>query len=461
MGVLSHSAYTSMKDLIFLCPRTLDKSPRLCHHAGMKKLSRVDFARAKTAGRALNLAAKSMRILSSVAWDDGQKARFLNDGKMPNPDYVPIDVSEPRRLIAEARKSIDGQHVVFEWLGRLADTLDTTTGLIETRGTPAFFEHSAELYGRPTKVMLDRKTRVIDLARHMDGTLEGLDFSKLVVEGFETELSAAEFAKELEGRLTYHFADSAPLVELSDTLSAKAVAGRTRIRIRASAGFTERDIDQLLQHEALIHTATALNGRAQPHFKILGRAHAGTTEIQEGLAVFAEIISGAMDPQRFRRLSDRVIAIQMSIDGADFKEVFEFYNERLDDPDQSFENARRIFRGGVLTGGAPFTKDMVYLNGLLRVHNFMRTVVKLGRADLIRILLAGKMDIEDVPALAQMAAHGRMRSPEFMPPWAKDLRFLVSYMAYSGFLNQVKMPGFQKYYEAELEDVPVVWEFGG
>ena len=47
-----------------------------------------------------------------------------------------------------------------------------------------------------------------------------------------------------------------------------------------------------------------------------------------------------------------------------------------------------------------------------------------------------------------------------MPPWAKDLRFLVSYMAYSGFLNQVKMPGFQAYYKDELEGVPVVWDFG-
>jgi len=82
----------------------------------------------------------------------------------------------------------------------------------------------------------------------------------------------------------------------------------------------------------------ALNGRAQPHFKILGRAHAGTTEIQEGLAVFAEIISGAMDPDRFTRLSDRVIAIQMSIEGADFKEVFDFYNARIEDPDQAYEN---------------------------------------------------------------------------------------------------------------------------
>lgn len=427
----------------------------------MDKLSKIHFAQAKDAGRALNLAAKSMKVLSSVAWGDEQKDRFLRDGKMPNPDYEPIDVSEPRDLIAQARKSIDGHHVVFEWLGRLADTLETTTHLISSRGTAEFYEHSAALYGQPKKLMLDKKTRVIDLARHMDGTLEDLDFSKLVIEGYETQLTAKEFAKELSEKLKPHFGDKAPLVEISDTLSAKAVAGRTRIRVRASASFTERDIEQLLQHEALIHTATALNGRAQPHFKILGRAHAGTTEVQEGLAVFAEIISGAMDPQRFRRLSDRVIAIQMSIDGADFKEVFDFYNERLDDPEQAFENTRRIFRGGVLTGGAPFTKDMVYLNGLLRVHNFMRTVVKLGRADLIRILFSGKMDIEDVPALAQMVASGRMRNPQFMPPWAKDLRFLVSYMAYSGFLNQVKMPGFQKYYEAELEDVPVVWEFGG
>lgn len=427
----------------------------------MEKLSRDHFKEAKSAGRALNLAAKSMRILQSVAWDDWQKDRFLTLGKMPNPKYAEIDVSEPRRLIAQARKSIDGQHVIFEWLGRLADTLETTTHLISSRGTAEFFQHSAELYGRPTRLMLDKKTRVIDLARHMDGTLDGLDFSKLVVEGYETHLTAQEFAAELKPLLTYHFGDAAPAIELSDTLSAKAVAGRKRIRVRASAHFTERDIEQLLQHEALIHTATALNGRAQPHFKILGRAHAGTTEVQEGLAVFAEIISGAMDPQRFRRLSDRVIAIQMSIDGADFKDVFEFYNERLDDPDQAFENARRIFRGGVLTGGAPFTKDMVYLNGLLRVHNFMRTVVKLGRADLIRILFAGKMDIEDVPALAQMASSGRMRAPQYMPPWAKDLRFLVSYMAYSGFLNQVKMPGFQAYYEEELEDVPVVWDFAG
>ena len=166
-----------------------------------------------------------------------------------------------------------------------------------------------------------------------------------------------------------------------------------------------------------------------------------------------------MDPRRFGRLSGRVLAIEMAVQGADFKEVFDFFVERNDDPSQSYENTRRIFRGGLIKGGAPFTKDMVYLNGLLRVHNFMRTVVKLNRADLIRVLFSGKMDIEDVPALAQLASSDRLTPPLFMPPWVKDLRFLVSYMAYSSFLNQVKMPGFQTYYERELDDVPVVWDF--
>lgn len=426
----------------------------------MQPLPTAAFQKAKKAGQALNAAAKSMRVLSSVEWSAVHRSRFLNTGTLPKPRYAKDKTSHTREYIAAARAQIDGDHETFDWLRRLSDTLETTANLIETRGTKEFFHHSVTLYGRPTRLMLDGKTRVLDLAKHMDASLADLDFSKLVMEGAEHQLTSEEFAVELRGKLGRHFEDSAPKVIVTEALSAKAVAGSKRIRIRKSASFTERDVEQLLQHEALIHAATGLNGNAQKHFKVLGRAHAGTTEVQEGLAVFAEIISGAMDPTRFRRLADRVIAIQMSIDGADFKEVYDFYADRTD-PDQAYDNTRRVFRGGLIEGGAPFTKDMVYLNGLLRVHNFMRSAVKIGRADLIRILFAGKMDLEDVPALAHLASAGRLTPPKFMPLWAKDLRFLVSYMAYSGFLNQVKLPGFEKHYEEELKDVPVVWGFGG
>ena len=425
----------------------------------MGKLNQKHFDRALEAADCLNQAANSMRILKSVAWSPELKQTFFESKALPQPEYPMIDVSETREMIARAKTLSEGKNVVFEWLSRLCVTLENTANMIETRGTKQFFHYSSELYGRPTRLMIDRKTRVLDLAKHLDRTLEDLNFDKLVVDGYEKQLTSREFAKALRVRLKEHFGDDAPKVVLSKTVSAKAAASSKRIRVRADAGFTERDIEQLLHHEALIHVATAKNGQAQNNFGILGRAHAGTTEIQEGLAVFAEIITGAMDPRRFGRLAGRVIGIEMAVQGADFKEVYDFFVERNDDPSQSYENTRRIFRGGVISGGAPFTKDMVYLNGLLRVHNFMRTVVKLNRADLIRVLFAGKMDIEDVPALAQLASNDRLQSPLYMPPWAKDLRFLVSYMAYSAFLNQVKLPGFQAYYAQELDDVPVIWDY--
>lgn len=428
----------------------------------MESLSESQHKSIVQIARHLHQAAKSLRVLGSIAWSPSMKSAFFKQGRIPNPTYPIVRTDTAREQLHLAKTKFkdtfgSNPHVVAEWLTRLCDTTQSTISLIETRGTREFFDHSTVLYGRPTQLMLDRQTKVLDMAKHMDASLEGLNFDQLVVEGAERWLTDTQFAKRLRARLSHHFETDAPDVVISPNVSSKAAASSKRIRVRQGAEFTERDVDQLLHHEALIHTATALNGQAQKAFPILGWGHPGTTEIQEGLAVFAEIITGSMDPRRFRRLSGRVLAIQMAIDGANFKEVFDFFVERSDDPSQSYENARRVFRGGTMTGGAPFTKDIVYLNGLLRVHNFMRTVVKMGRSDLIRILFIGKMDIEDVPALAQLAAEGRLGSPKFMPPWAKDLRFLISYMAYSGFLNRVKMPGFQSYYEEELKGVPDVW----
>ncbi len=425
------------------------------------RLSDQDFERAVSVGQSLNAAAGSIRILKSLIWEPHLADAFLSQGRMPNPEYPDIDISDCLAHLSNAKSEMGKDDPVWDWLARQALSIETTAYMLKARGTAGFFDLSAKLYGVPTETLMDKKTRVLDMARHMDDALDGLDIEKLVVDGFEIEMSASEFAQRMRPELEEHFGDRAPKIEIVSNLSARAVAGSKRIRLSKTAVFSNRDVMQLIQHEALVHAATSLNGKSQKNFPLLGRAHAYTTEIQEGLAVFAEMISGAMDPVRFRRLSDRVLAIQMSIDGADFKEVFDFYVDRCDSREVAFENTRRVFRGGLISGGAPFTKDMVYLNGLLRVHNYMRTVVKLHRADLIRLLFVGKLDLEDVPALARLASEDRLESPEFMPPWAKDLRFMVSYLGYSSFLNQVKMPGFQAYYQDLLADVPDIWGFGG
>jgi len=211
---------------------------------------------------------------------------------------------------------------------------------------------------------------------------------------------------------------------------------------------------QLINHEAHIHVGTALNGKKQTHLPMLGTSHAGTTRTQEGLAVFAEFITGTMDIDRMRRLSDRVLGIQLAIDGADFIEVYRYFVERVESKEQAFENTRRVFRGGIITGGAPFTKDNVYLNGLLRVHNFFRAIVSNNRVDYLPLIFCGKLDLDDIPVLSQLAQRGLLKKPKYLPPWASDKRFLLSYLAYSSFLNRIDMQKVKDYYNGLLEEAP-------
>ena len=102
-------------------------------------------------------------------------------------------------------------------------------------------------------------------------------------------------AQDITTAVSRHFGDAAPAIELVDSLSANALASASRIRIRRDARFTDRDAAQLLNHEAYIHVATSLNGKDQKDLPILAAGHPGTTRTQEGLAVFAEIISGTIE----------------------------------------------------------------------------------------------------------------------------------------------------------------------
>ena len=314
-------------------------------------------------------------------------------------------------------------------------------------GTREFHRRSCELYGTPTHRLTDGILCPLDLARHLDETLDHFTDSHLLPSPPRQHVD--QVADALRRAVTRHFEDRAPEVEVVENLSANALAGARYIRLRRGATFSDRDVHQLVHHEAYVHIGTTLNGVEQKSFPVLACGHPGTTRTQEGLAVFAEFISGSMDLDRLRRLADRVIAIQMAMDGADFLDVYRFFLSRTQDLSQAFENARRVFRGGVLSGGAPFTKDGVYIEGLLRVHNFLRAVVQLGRIDCLHLLFCGKIDIEDVPALAMLAAEGLCEYPRFLPPWAADLRFLASYLAYSAFLNQVDLSAVRSHY-AEL-----------
>ncbi|NNE56777.1 MAG: DUF1704 domain-containing protein, partial [Hellea sp.] len=124
----------------------------------------------KAAGH-LNAAMSSIRILGSLIWDEDHKKAFLKSGSLPKPRYEAVDLEACFEHVKDARQLIENEGDVGEWLTRAADSIETTALMLGARGTAKFFTHSSKLYGVPTETLIDRKTRVIDLARHMDDTL--------------------------------------------------------------------------------------------------------------------------------------------------------------------------------------------------------------------------------------------------------------------------------------------------
>ncbi|WP_223846250.1 flavohemoglobin expression-modulating QEGLA motif protein [Wenzhouxiangella sp. AB-CW3] len=392
-----------------------------------------------------------------LAWPIEVRERFLAAGgrELPRVTYPEVDTRPVDHALSTARPLIEQSGPARDWLERIADRLAVASRMLNHLGQPGFFGASHELYGAPTEALPDSSDNPLQLARRLRRIIDQLNHLDLGAPANATA-TAEDVARRMQAAVLKFFGDQAPMVEIVDTLSANATAGADRVRIRANAHFTDRDVDQLIHHEAGIHVTTALNGRAQTELPILASSHPGTTRAQEGLAVFSEFITGCMDVDRLSRLADRVLAIQMAVDGADFLEVYRYFLDKGATEKAAYEQTRRVFRGGVLTGGAPFTKDVVYLDGLLRVHDFLRSLIAAGRADVLQLLFCGKLALADVPVLCELAEMGLLKAPKFLPPWASDRRFLVSYLAYSGFLGRVRMGKVHERYATILETSPVV-----
>ncbi|MFP3943718.1 MAG: flavohemoglobin expression-modulating QEGLA motif protein [Alphaproteobacteria bacterium] len=401
------------------------------------------------AARRLYELERGLRVLKAISWGPEVAERFFANGarELPEVSYPPFDPAETLEGVADLRPLLEGDSAVHRWLQRTAGYVEDTARLLASAGTPEFARWSKALFGHPGNLLLDNATRPLDLAESLDSILREFDHGDLIEGESVRYLSAEDLRQRLLTPIARVFGEAAPEILIEEHLSAKAVAGGSYIKLRADARFSDLDATQLLHHEAYVHIATSMNGRLQSAFPILGAGHAGTTRTQEGLAVLAELISRAIDPARMHRLADRVIAIQMSLDGADFLDLYTFFRERTHDEFEAFENARRVVRGGLVTGGAPFTKDGVYLEGLLRVHNYLRVAVARGDVRYIRLLFAGKFDLTDMPAILELDEAGVLEPPAYLPPWSSDMRNLVAYLAFARFVYAMDLGPVEAFYD--------------
>ena len=173
-------------------------------------------------------------------------------------------------------------------------------------------------------------------------------------------------------------------------LTANAAAGATRITLRKGARFSPRQVRALAHHEGLWHVLTSLNGFRQPVLTVLGVGLARHTESQEGGGIVAEYLTGNITDERYIELGERTIAIDMAARGADFLEVYRYLLARFAPP-RAAQMSERVFRGGVVEGGAPFTKDAAYQRGYCRTFNFLRAAAGAARPR-PRARLPGRQD---------------------------------------------------------------------
>ncbi len=387
--------------------------------------------------------AKSIKVLTALSWPSGPGEKFLKDWKKGNPTLPTInlqkrELSEELSGLQKIMKQLNQDEPIEKYLYETAFSYAAACQMLANIGTKEFTRHSISIYGRPDMSYDTQKSNGVDAAKFLLNVTDQLNQHD-DISNVDYTMASSDFANWIESKVNKFFTDDKVEIVVDSSISAKALAGATKIKIRESAMFSELDKKQLLNHEAFIHSATQLNGMKQGNLTSLGLGAPRTTRTQEGLAMLAELLTLSIDISRLRRVALRVIATKMALDGADFIEVFRYFLGSGQSEAESVLSAQRIFRGGAVKDGIVFTKDSVYLIGLFEVHTFLRMAIRENRPDLIINLFSGRMTIADSLRLAPYFENGWLNTAHYIPEWASDMRKLAAYMSFSAFISNINL----------------------
>lgn len=401
-------------------------------------------------------AQKPIRVLDGIKWTPDKYEAFKGSNwkRLPKIEYSQGTFDyDPEKKKAELREiELDAKRLLSE-RDPIADIIEASAReyrllveMLEARGTKRFHELSRQLYGSASDTLADGTTLVRDVAHDMYGILTQLDDSLLGPIPAKN-ITAEQAVEILNTRLTDVFGDGTVRVILDDGIVADAAAGSDYVKVRKGAMFSSEDLRILEVHEGWAHVGTSLNGQKQPVARWLSKGPPRTAATQEGLAALLEILTFASYPGRAHRLNNRVLAVDKAEDGANFFEVFEWFRTEGYDEESCFWASARVFRGGVIDGGAPFTKDIVYMKGIVSNYNFLHAAIAKGRPELIRWLFVGKVALEDIPVLASRAHEGIVRAPRYVPELFHDLRGLAIWLSVSTFWGKLNGRAVYRHFE--------------
>ncbi|MDI1482983.1 flavohemoglobin expression-modulating QEGLA motif protein [Polyangium sp. y55x31] len=408
---------------------------------------------AKLSQRVLE-AQRPIRILQALRWESAVEEQFLRGKQrdLPKVTYASdlgfdadAKIAELEEILRDAERELGKNDRLGQILRQTAAEYRDVVRMLKSRGKRDFYKLSRVLYGSPKDKLPDGQTSVRDMGIVLYDVLTAIGGEKLGPPE-RREITAEMAAMELNARFDRFFGSAAIRVQVDDSILADAAAGSDYVKIRSGATFSTRDIDILEAHEGWVHVATNLNGQAQPVARWLGKGPPRTTAVQEGLAALVEIFTFRSSPRRAKKLNDRILAVDKAEDGASFLDVFEWYRTEGYEEDECFQNARRVFRGGLLEGGGPFTKDACYCKGIVLNYAFMRAAIQQDKAALIPFLFVGKVAHEDVPVLYAHVTDGIVKPPPYLPPLFDDMNGLAIWMCYSSFFSRLGATAIAEHY---------------
>lgn len=397
-------------------------------------------------------AQRPIRILEAIAWDDKIKRAFFKSKftKLPKVNaayykkkkakYSYDKKIEEFELIEQSiRKKLGQFSGASKMMQRMCRDYIAAMQMLKSRGTNEFGLYSTQLYGSASDALYAGAPKLRDIASSIASTLDNI-IGHARNEKDEKIYTAKQAAAIMQKKLRTYFHDHSDRIKVqaSADIVADAAAGAEQIKMNAKVKFSERNIRQLEVHEGWVHLGTTLNGLEQPICTFLSKGAPSSTTTQEGLAILIEVLTLSSYPARVQRINNRVIAIEMAEQGADFIEIFKFFQDHSETDFDAYNSTTRVFRGSTAKG-KPFTKDLAYTRGFISIYNYMRIAFQQGQFKHVPLLFVGKSSLEDLRTIIDMVDEGLVTMPKYVPTAFKDPAALASWAAYSASLASLDM----------------------
>ncbi len=395
---LKRSIGRALKQAFFTFSKThTNTTPEHFYSLGRRTI----FKSVKLIDRRLNDISKSFSFLLQVtpvnaeaAWNEFQRGRFESE---PRFYYRPLEVDPndlKRQLFSIPTGSIEDP-TLGELFHQRQDELDRKITMLCDIGTKRFVLGSRQVYG-------EISTDLLNLAHSL---LERISPRSREGRG-EVEITAAEFALRAKQEIEYYRTQLPEFTAeaiIRDDMYSGLMCSDGHLLIGCDTRIPQGRVEALLQHEIGTHLLTYYNGLVEP-FQLLHTGLAGYDSLQEGIAVLTEYLVGGLSKPRLRLLAARVVAVQMLLSGADFVETFRTLTKKFGFRRRTaYTITMRIFRGG------GFTKDAVYLRGLVEILDY------LGEGGKLDPLFVGKIASEHIRFIRELLHRQMIEPPALLP----------------------------------------------